>query len=187
MVTHAVRRVRSWRGARAAALPDDRVPAHTDNLTGVEERSPAPFERGTDGPKVIVVGLDGSGSSWRAAAYGGGLARRQNALLALVYVQPVLVGGATLGGAVAETIDDVARELVAEVRESTERLRDIFQLRWEFHTFRGDAYNGLVTAAEQLTADAVIVGASEQAGHRLIGSVALRLVKAGRWPVTVVP
>ncbi len=32
-----------------------------------------------------------------------------------------------------------------------------------------------------------VVGASEQAGHRLIGSVASRLVRAGRWPVTVVP
>jgi len=26
-----------------------------------------------------------------------------------------------------------------------------------------------------------------QAGHRWIGSLAVRLVKAGRWPVTVVP
>lgn len=42
-------------------------------------------------------------------------------------------------------------------------------------------------AADELRADAVVVGASEQAGHRIIGSVAVRLVKAGRWPVTVVP
>jgi nucleotide-binding universal stress UspA family protein len=33
----------------------------------------------------------------------------------------------------------------------------------------------------------VVVGSSEQAGHRLVGSVASRLVRAGRWPVTVVP
>jgi hypothetical protein len=26
-----------------------------------------------------------------------------------------------------------------------------------------------------------------KAGHRWIGSLAVRLVKAGRWPVTVVP
>ena len=32
-----------------------------------------------------------------------------------------------------------------------------------------------------------MVGASAQAGHRLVGSLAVRLVKAGRWPVTVVP
>ena len=68
-----------------------------------------------------------------------------------------------------------------------ERVQDTFRVRWEFHTFRGDPYNGLAMAADQLTADAVVVGASERAGHRLVGSVAVRLVKTGRWPVTVVP
>ncbi|MBV2356285.1 universal stress protein [Streptomyces sp. J2-1] len=145
------------------------------------------FERGTDGPKVILAGVDGSESSLRAAAYAGGLARRQNALLAVVYVQPVLAAGAALGAPVAETTDEIAEGLIAHIREATERVKGIFEVRWEFHTFRGDAYNGLVTAADELKADAVVVGASEQAGHRIVGSVAVRLVKAGRWPVTVVP
>ncbi|MGW1893616.1 universal stress protein [Streptomyces sp. NPDC002004] len=145
------------------------------------------FERGTDGPKVIVVGVDGSESSMRAAAYAAGLARRQGALLAVVYVQPVMAAGAALGVPVAEATDEIAQSLVAEIRAATERVKDIFQVRWEFHTFRGDPYNGLVSAADDLKADAVVVGASEQAGHRIIGSVAIRLVKAGRWPVTVVP
>ncbi|MFJ7074129.1 universal stress protein [Streptomyces sp. NPDC098781] len=145
------------------------------------------FERGTDGPKVIVVGVDGSDSSMRAAAYAGGLARRQNALLAVVYVQPVMSAGAALGAPVAETTSEIAEELIAQIREATERLKGIFDVRWEFHTFQGDPYNGLVKAADDLKADAVVVGASEQAGHRIVGSVAIRLVKAGRWPVTVVP
>jgi nucleotide-binding universal stress UspA family protein len=145
------------------------------------------FELGTDGPKVIVVGMDGSDSSYRAAAYAAGLARRQNALLAAVYVQPVMSAGAAVGAPVAETTDRIAEDLVAEIRAETERVKGIFDFRWEFHTFRGDPYNGLVKAADQLKADAVVVGASEQAGHRIIGSVAVRLVKAGRWPVTVVP
>jgi nucleotide-binding universal stress UspA family protein len=145
------------------------------------------FERGTDGPKVIVVGVDGSDSSWRAASYAGGLARRQHALLAIVYVQPVMSAGAALGAPVAETTDEIAEDLVAEIRDATERMKGIFHVRWEFHTFRGDPFNGLVKAADELKADAVVVGASEQAGHRIIGSVAIRLVKAGRWPVTVVP
>ncbi|GHG48409.1 universal stress protein [Streptomyces griseocarneus] len=148
---------------------------------------PTGFERGTDGPKVIVVGVDGSDTSWRAAAYAAGLARRQNALLAIVYVQPVLAGSAALGAPVAEMTEEVAGELLAEIRETAEQLRGVFEMRWRFHTFRGDPYAGLVRAADELKADAVIVGASEQAGHRIIGSVAVRLVKAGRWPVTVVP
>ncbi|MEH0581490.1 MULTISPECIES: universal stress protein [Streptomyces] len=145
------------------------------------------FERGTDGPKVIVAGVDGSDTSLRAAAYAAGLARRQHALLAVVYVQPVLAAGAALGVPVADTTDAIAEDLVAQIRHATEQTRGIFDVRWEFHTFRGDPYSGLVKAADQLKADAVVVGASEQAGHRIVGSVAIRLVKAGRWPVTVVP
>lgn len=145
------------------------------------------FERGTDGPKVIVVGVDGSDSSIRAASYAAGLARRQHALLAVVYVQPVLAAGAAVGVPVAETTDAIAEDLVAQLREATEQTKGIFDIRWEFHTFRGDPYSGLVKAADDLKADAVVVGASEQAGHRIVGSVAVRLVKAGRWPVTVVP
>ncbi|WP_206343150.1 universal stress protein [Streptomyces mesophilus] len=134
-----------------------------------------------------MVGVDGSDTSLRAAAYAGGLARRQNALLAVVYVQPVMAAGAALGAPVGEVTDEIAEGLIAEIKDATERVKDIFSVRWEFHTFRGDPYNSLVTAADELKADAVIVGASEQAGHRIVGSVAVRLVKAGRWPVTVVP
>ncbi len=148
---------------------------------------PAGFERGTDGPKVIVAGVDGSDTSWRAAAYAAGLARRQHALLAVVYVQPLLTGGAALGAPVAEVTEEVAEELLAEIRDAAERLRGGPGVRWEFHTFRGDPYQGLVQAADDLKADAVVVGASKHAGHRIVGSVAVRLVKAGRWPVTVVP
>jgi nucleotide-binding universal stress UspA family protein len=152
-----------------------------------EQQVPARFERGTDGPKMIVAGLDGSDSSWRAAAYAAGLARRQNSTLALVYVQPYLPGGAALGVPVSEAETGIAEQLLAEIRKAVERVGDTFHVRWEFHTFRGDPYNGLALAADQLVADAVVVGASERAGHRLVGSVAVRLVKTGRWPVTVVP
>ncbi|XUM03003.1 universal stress protein [Streptomyces venezuelae ATCC 10712] len=153
----------------------------------MSEQQPGRFERGTDGPKVIMAGVDGSASSLRAVAYAAGLARRQNALLALVYVQPVIPAGAALGVPVSGTTEEIAEELVREIRASAERVKDLWRIRWEFHTFWGDAYAGLVQAADELTADAVVVGASESAGHRFVGSVAVRLVKAGRWPVTVVP
>lgn len=173
-----------------AARPGRRsgTPPGTDTLRAVtDQQQPTQFERGTDGPKVIVVGVDGSSSSYRAAAYAGGLARRQKALLAVVYVQPVMAAGASLGIPVAGTTAEIAEELAEEIRVAIERVKDVWDLRWEFHTFHGDPYSGLVTAADELTADAVVVGASESAGHRFVGSVAVRLVKAGRWPVTVVP
>src|SRR5262245_20804660 len=41
------------------------------------------FELGTDGPKTLVVGVDGSTTSLRAGAYAAGLARRQGAHLVI--------------------------------------------------------------------------------------------------------
>jgi nucleotide-binding universal stress UspA family protein len=136
---------------------------------------------------VIVSGVDGSDSSWRAVAYAAGLARRQNALLAIVYIQPPITAGAAFGAPVAETTGEIAGQLADEIRRAAKQAEGVFQLRWEFHTFSGDPFGGLAKAADELKADAVVVGASEQAGHRIVGSVAVRLVKAGRWPVTVVP
>ncbi|MCG6497941.1 universal stress protein [Kitasatospora sp. A2-31] len=150
--------------------------------------APAGFELGTDGPRVILAGLDGSDASWRATAYAAGLARRQNATLAVAYVQPVLGAATALAGAaVGETTREIADELLAALRESERRLSDVWRLDWRFVTVQGDPFTGMARLADELRADAVVVGASERAGHRLIGSVAVRLVKAGRWPVTVVP
>ncbi|MFF2950124.1 universal stress protein [Kitasatospora sp. NPDC057965] len=137
---------------------------------------------------MLLAGLDGSDSSWRATAYAAGLARRQNATLAIAYIQPVLGAATALAGAaVEETTREIAEELLTAIREAEHRLRDVWQVDWRFLTVRGDPYAGLARLADELRADGVVVGASEQAGHRVIGSVAVRLVKAGRWPVTVVP
>ncbi|MFD9287539.1 universal stress protein [Streptomyces sp. NPDC060030] len=141
----------------------------------------------SDGPKVILVGIDGSPSSMRAAAYAAGLARRQKARLVLAYVQHVASASVALGVPVALVTEEIAQMLSDEIRSATEHLKNFGGVQWEFHTFPGDPYRGLVKAAGELQADALVVGASESAGHRFIGSVALRLVRLGRWPVTVVP
>ncbi|MRH91736.1 universal stress protein [Nocardia sp. SYP-A9097] len=151
------------------------------------KRDDSGFERGTDGPLVIVVGVDGSEPSWRAAAYASGLARRQRARLAIVYVQPFMPMVAGLGVDSRSITSEIADDLIREIRAAAERVRDIFTVKWEFVTRRGDPYAELAKAADELGADAVVVGASQQAGHRLVGSVAVRLVRSGRWPVTVVP
>ena len=52
---------------------------------------------------------------------------------------------------------------------------------------RGDPFTELRRVADEIRADGVVVGASAHAGHRLVGSLAVRLVKAARWPVTVGP
>ena len=148
--------------------------------------APGAFELGTDGPTSILVGLDGSPTSMRAAAYAAGLARRQRARLLVVYVGKV--GGmpaaaALAAGAVDETIDQIGQDLRRQVEQAAvERGIDAV-----FMTVRGDPYSEIRRIATELRADAVVVGASATAGHRFVGSLAVRLVKAGQWPVTVVP
>jgi nucleotide-binding universal stress UspA family protein len=150
----------------------------------------AAFELGTDGPRVILVGIDGSVTSLRAGAYAAGLARRQGARLVAVYVEQratlYAAAGAAGAGAVAvqdQAIRETGEDLRREAQEGAERLG----VPLTFIIAHGDPYHELRRVADQVRADAVIVGASAQAGHRWIGSLAVRLVKAGRWPVTVVP
>ena len=148
------------------------------------------FELGTDGPKVIVVGIDGSVTSLRAGAYAGGLARRQGARLVCVYVEQIsAMYGATAGagaGAIAAQ-DQALRETAADLQREAEDGARRLGIALTFVTARGDPYIEIKRVADEVRADAVIVGASAKAGHRWVGSLAVRLVKAGRWPVTVVP
>src|SRR5215475_5465150 len=53
------------------------------------------FELGTDGPSVILVGVDDSTTSIRAGWYAAGLARRQGARIVAVFVSPLALLGAT--------------------------------------------------------------------------------------------
>lgn len=144
------------------------------------------FELGTDGPKTLVVGVDGSTTSLRAGAYAAGLARRQGAHLVVVYVaRPAVMVGMAAGAvaAVRQASDELADDLRRQVNEGAAE----FGIRTSFQALTGDPYTELVRVADEVSADGVIVGASTQAGHRFAGSIAIRLVKAGRWPVTVVP
>jgi nucleotide-binding universal stress UspA family protein len=145
------------------------------------------FERGTDGPRVILVGVDGSPTSLRAAAYAAGLARRQRSRLVAVFVEerpPSLAGWVPEAQAIAR---DAAAQVGEELRRELQPAAEQLGIEVELRTAQGDPVTELSRIADELPADAVLVGASEQAGHRVIGSVAVRLVRVGRWPVTVVP
>jgi nucleotide-binding universal stress UspA family protein len=144
------------------------------------------FELGTDGPSLILVGVDGSRTSLRAAAYAAGLARRQHSRLLVVYVtRPSASIGVAPGVApvLIEAAQQAATDIERQVLEGAARIG----LDAEFRSVRGDPWIELNRAATEAKADAVVVGASEHAGHRIIGSLAMRMVRAGKWPVTVVP
>jgi nucleotide-binding universal stress UspA family protein len=144
------------------------------------------FELGTDGPSLILVGVDGSRTSLRAAAYAAGLARRQGSRLLVVYVTQLRPAAGAAPGAVAAMTEAQTQEASELEREFRDRA-GLIGLELDFRTVFGDPLTELSRIAKETMADAVVVGASEHAGHKIIGSLATRLVRHGRWPVTVVP
>jgi nucleotide-binding universal stress UspA family protein len=163
-----------------------RLPAFGAILRRVDGPAVHYFELGTDGPKVILVGVDGSETSMRAGAYAGGLARRQGARLVVLFVASPSRFASMSAAALAmlyQTTDEMAKEL----REMAESRAEELGIALTFVTRRGDPFVEMCRMATEIKADAIVVGASTWAGHRFAGSLAVRLVKAGRWPVTVVP
>lgn len=144
------------------------------------------FELGSDGPALILVGVDGSRTSLRAAAYAAGLARRQRSKLLAVYVARLSANIGLAPGAAA-ALNEASLEVANDLeRQARDRAAEI-GVDLEFRVVVGDPLTELTRIAAETRADAVVVGASEHAGHRIVGSLAARLVRAGKWPVTVVP
>ena len=123
----------------------------------------------------------------RAGSYAAGLARRQGAALVVVFVSSRAAYAGMMTGVVAGAVQQTHDELAAELRQECRRGAEELGLPVTFLCRRGDAYAELCKAADEFPRRPGGGGASEQAGHRLVGSVATRLVRAGRWPVVVVP
>ena len=148
------------------------------------------FELGRDGPSAILVGVDGSETSLRAAAYAAGLARRQRTKLVVVYARSSPAGLFSLidpsglaSRAAVESQDELAAQLEAELAKQAR----VWGVDARLVVRSGEPMGVLCEVAAEVRADAVIVGSSASLGHRIAGSLAVRLVRCGRWPVTVVP
>ncbi|MGN8244908.1 universal stress protein [Cellulomonas soli] len=142
-----------------------------------------------DGRASIVVGVDGSDTSMRAAAYAVGTARRQGARLVFVYARSP--GGGI--GAMMDTTGAGQAAALTEQDRTEAMLREMQQqaaahgTRSELVVRTGDPFGVLSQVAREVRADSLVVGSSTSLGHRIAGSLAVRLVRKARWPVTVVP
>jgi nucleotide-binding universal stress UspA family protein len=144
------------------------------------------FELGTDGPSRILVAIDNSETSLRAGAYAAGLARRQGSQMICLFVgeiSPLIASIPAAAGAAVQMNHSIAEQIRAIVNENAPRIG----VRVTFLERSGDPFHEIVRVADELRVDAVVVGASTKGGHRWVGSIAARLVKIARWPVTVVP
>lgn len=105
-------------------------------------------------------------------------------------VRQVVPGFAAIGdrsGVLAasglQSADEVAGELAALVGRAAGELH----VETEVRVRQGDPAAEIAAVATELHTDGVVVGTSHSLGHRLGGSVAGRLCRLARWPVTVVP
>jgi nucleotide-binding universal stress UspA family protein len=136
---------------------------------------------------AIVVGLDGSPSSWDAFCWAVGEAVRIGAKLVAVYVIPFTEAPAAFDVPYDYAgVERARREVVDELRtEATYRAYEL-GVALSFVTERGDATRVLTEIARGLHANLVVVGRSAKRLHHLAGSLSHRLTSRNDAPVVVV-
>jgi nucleotide-binding universal stress UspA family protein len=134
----------------------------------------------------VIAGYDGSASSRNALAYAAGVSQRLGRPLLVVYVCSSGVYCEPLTGQVVgvpRDADALERWLLAELDQVTGPADVEVHVR----TRRGSPARELAAAAEEFSADALVIGAPKHIWHRVAGSVSGWLARHARCPVIVVP
>jgi nucleotide-binding universal stress UspA family protein len=150
-------------------------------------RRPDAADRNDVAAPVIVVGLDGSPSSWDAFCWAAGEAVRINGRVVAVYVMPLTEAAAGFGmpydyAGLEQARQEVGDELKSEAAHRANELG----VALSFVTEHGDATHALTEAARGLHANLVVVGRSAKVLHHLAGSLSHRLTSRNDAPVVVV-
>jgi nucleotide-binding universal stress UspA family protein len=134
----------------------------------------------------VIAGYDGSASSRNALAYAAGVSQRLGRPLLVVYVCSSGVYCEPLTGQVVGVPRDaeaLEKWLLAELDQVTGHAEVDVHVR----TRRGSPARELAAAAEEFSADALVIGAPKHIWHRVCGSVSGWLARHARCPVIVVP
>jgi K+-sensing histidine kinase KdpD len=148
----------------------------------------------TPGTPSVVVGIDGSASSWDAYWWAYGEARRLSGRLLAVYVSPVasasLAAASTASGVAVLDHHSVERTIVEQAEHLREEIRRCCAqehgVRVTFVHARGTAGGELLRISEMVNADVLVVGRSEKARHQFAGSLGRHLISKRGAPVVVV-
>ncbi len=142
-------------------------------------------------PKLIMVAIDGSDQSTRAASVGATIARQSGAKLHLVTVVRPPEGWWGIVGSPppAETLGNALSDAQRAVIEKTVEALDLSDIEYETFEEVGDPANQLAAFAESHDVDLLVIG-QRGAGvveRLMVGSVADRLVHISRTPIMVIP
>jgi nucleotide-binding universal stress UspA family protein len=157
------------------------------DISAAPRSQDSPINRSGAKSPLIVVGLDGSPTSWDAFAWALGEASRAQGRVIVVHVvagvQPYAAWGAPLDyAAVQQAQEDVAVQLAAE---ADLRSHD-FGVDLTFVREAGDVAAALTRVAHTQHADLIVVGKSAKMLHHLAGSLGRRLVTRHDSPAVVV-
>lgn len=140
---------------------------------------------------IILVGVDGSDGSRRAAEHGASLARTRKARLLLATVVRPPEGWWGIGGApptpeaMSNALIEGRQKILAEVVDHL----DLDGVEHETIEDIGDPASRLLTIAEERSADLIVIGrrGANLAERVILGSVADRITHLSETPVLVVP
>jgi nucleotide-binding universal stress UspA family protein len=142
-------------------------------------------------PKAIVVGVDGSETSTRAAVIATEIARSRQAKLLLVTVVRPPEGWWGIGGAppTPEALSAALVEGQQQVIRETEEHLSLDGVDYETVEELGDPTSRLIAVAEEREAGLIVIGkrGAGLAERVMLGSVADRLCHHSPVPVMVVP
>lgn len=162
----------------------DSSPQHRDQLHA-GSRSPV--------NALVVVGIDGSDTSWDAFCWACGETRRLRGRTVAVFVGPTsgaasatasasFTGAVVPYGAIQQSMTDQAEELSEQVGAyGRDHGVDVAFV----HT-QGDTAKELLRIANADQADLLVVGRSTKARHHIAGSLGRRLVGRRGAPIVVV-
>jgi nucleotide-binding universal stress UspA family protein len=153
---------------------------------------------GPDGLPVasaaVVIGLDGSGTSWDAFWWACGEARRLGGRAVAVFVSPIAdasmaaMAAACAGVAICDyaTVDRAASEHAERLRGEVRRHTAGEGPEVAFVHAYGDPARELLWVAEAVGADLIVVGRSTKIRHQVAGSLGRCLIARRKAPVVVV-
>lgn len=142
-------------------------------------------------PQTVVVGVDGSEGSKRAAEHAASMARRWDARLLIVTVVRTPEGWWGLGGAppTPEALTNALIEGQKEILDQIEAHLDLDGVNYETVQELGDPVNRVLAVCEEQSADVLVIG-RRGAGlveRVVLGSVADRLAHLATCPVMIIP